>query len=277
MNRQKLLARVRGGKIPAAKFVRLAVVVAAAIALAAQFSSAQWPAVNGINNQRYSPLTEINTQNVTKLGAAWVVGGIEPMPSNRATPVVDGGLMFVTAPPYVYAVDINAGKIAWRYDAHSPTAHGGVAVGDGLVFVGIWNPSKTSLIALREKTGEPVWKVSLAPPSGEPTGGASGAPLFADGIVSIGTNADYGYRGQIVAFDAKTGKEAWRFYVVPSPGEPGSNTWPKNDNACCTAAGPSGWMAFTIRNWAWTFTSPETPSRNMAANTGSATICTPIA
>jgi len=231
MDRQKLLARVRDGKILVAKFVKLAVVVAAAIALAAQFSSAQWPAVNGINNQRYSSLTEINTQNVTKLGAAWVVDGIEPMPSNRATPVVDGGLMFVTAPPYVYAVDINTGKIAWRYNAHSPTAHGGVAVGDGLVFVGIWNPDKTSLIALREKTGELVWKSPLAPPSGEPTGGASGAPLLADGVVSIGTNADYGYRGQIVAFDAKTGKEAWRFYVVPSPGEPGSNTWPKNNDA----------------------------------------------
>jgi quinohemoprotein ethanol dehydrogenase len=232
MDSRKLLTIHHAGARRALERIALLVIVlAVAIPLVAEFTSAQWPAVNGLNNQRYSPLTQISTQNVTNLGAAWVVGGIEPMPSNRATPVVDDGLMFVTAPPYLYAVDINAGKIAWRYDADGPTAHGGVAVGDGLVFVGIWNPGKTSLIALREKTGELVWKSPLTPPSGEPTGGASGPPLFADGVVSIGTNADYGYRGQIVAFDAKTGKEAWRFYVVPSPGEPASNTWPKNDDA----------------------------------------------
>jgi len=201
------------------------------IGVDAHVARAQWLTVNGENNQRYSPLSEINTHNVTQLGAAWIVPGIEPLPSSRATPVVDDGLMFITAPPYVYAVDINTKKIAWRYKADGPTAHGGVAVGDGLVFVGIWNPGKTSLIALNEKTGDVAWQSSLMPKSGEPTGGASAAPLFADGIVSIGTNADYGYRGQIVGFDAKTGKEVWRFYVVPSPGQPGSDTWPKNNTA----------------------------------------------
>ncbi len=214
-----------------ARTASFAIVLGAAIICTAQLGLAQWPEVNGVNNQRYSSLSEINTQNVTKLGAAWVIKGIEPMPSNRATPVVDGNLMFVTAPPYVYAVNIDSGEIVWRFDAHAPTAHGGVAVGDGLVFFGIWNPGKTNLLAVNEKTGQLVWKTSLVPPSGEPTGGASAAPLFANGIVSIGTNADYGYRGQIVAFDAKTGKELWRFYVVPSPGQPGSNTWPKNNDA----------------------------------------------
>ncbi len=219
------------GKRSTTRVLGAVVVVAASIALAAQLGRAQWSTVNGKDNQRYSSLTEINSQNVSKLGAAWVLKGIEPMPSSRATPVVDGDLMFVTAPPYVYAVDINTGKIAWRYDAHGPTAHGGVAVGDGLVFVGIWNPGKTALIALREKTGELAWKTPLASPTGEATGGASGAPLFADGIVSIGTNADYGYRGQIIGLDAQTGKQVWRFYVVPSPGQPGSDTWPKNNDA----------------------------------------------
>jgi glucose dehydrogenase len=234
-----------GGKRAAARAVACVAVLAASIALTAQLGWAQWSAVDGdVSNTRYSALTQINTQNVAKLGAAWVVDGIEPMPSSRATPVVDGDLMFVTAPPYVYAVDINTQKIAWRYKADGPTAHGGVAVGDGLVFVGIWNPGKTALLALREKTGELVWKTPLAPASGEPTGGASGAPLFADGIVSIGTNADYGYRGQIVAFDAMTGKEVWRFYVVPSPGQPGSNTWPK-DNDAWKHGGGAVWLAGT--------------------------------
>jgi PQQ-dependent dehydrogenase (methanol/ethanol family) len=211
------------------------------IGVNAHVARAQWLTVNGENNQRYSPLGEINTHNVTQIGAAWVAPGIEPSPSSRATPVVDDGLMFITAPPHVYAVDINTGRIAWQYKADGPTAHGGVAVGDGLVFVGIWNPGKTSLIALNEKTGELAWQSSLAPKSGEPTGGASAAPLFADGIVSIGTNADYGYRGQIVAFEAKTGKEEWRFYVVPSPGQTGSDTWPK-DNTAWLHGGGAVWL-----------------------------------
>ena len=65
--------------------------------------------------------------------------------------------------------------------------------------------------------------------SREPTGGASGAPLYVNGLVSIGLSADNGFRGQVVAVDAKTGREAWRFFVVPAPGEPGSETWPKNN------------------------------------------------
>ena len=209
------------------------ILLAAAISFAAQLGRAQWPTVNGAQNERYSPLSQIDAQNVTQLGAAWVSEKMIPAPSSRATFVVHDGLMFVTAPPFVYAYDVNTGKVAWQYRTPRGTepAHGGVAVGDGMVFVGLWHPSDSQLIALREKTGEVVWQVPVAAPSGEPTGGVSGAPLFADGLVSIGTNADYGYRGQIAAFDAQTGKQAWRFFVVPSPGQPGSNTWPKNNDA----------------------------------------------
>ena len=211
----------------------LALIVAPALA------AGQWSTVDGDSgNTRYSPLSQINAQNATKLGAAWVSGKIAPPPSSRVSPVIDKGMMFLTAPPFVYAVNISTGQIAWKYRAApgegglfgppgSP-AREGVAVGEGLVFVGL---SDSNLIALREETGELVWKTSLAAPSGEPTGAPSGAPLYADGLVSIGTNADYGYRGQIIAVDAKTGHEVWRFFVVPSPGEPGSNTWPKNNNA----------------------------------------------
>ncbi|HXJ18002.1 MAG TPA: PQQ-binding-like beta-propeller repeat protein [Candidatus Polarisedimenticolia bacterium] len=213
-----------------ARMVPFVIVLTVGIVLAAQLGWAQWSTVNGEGNQRYSSLKEIDAQNVAKMGAAWVSDKFEPMPSSRATPVVDGGLMFLTAPPSVYAVNINTGKIAWRYQASpgASPARGGVAVGDGLVFVGL---SNTTLIALREDTGELAWEASLADPSGELAGFPSGAPLFADGLVSIGLNADNGYRGQIVAVDAKTGRQAWRFFVVPSPGEPGSDTWPKKSDA----------------------------------------------
>src|SRR5215471_14510106 len=149
------------------------------------------PTVGGDSgNTRYSSLSQINVQNVTRLGAAWVSEKITPPPSSRAVPVIDNGLIIFTAPPIIYAVNLSNGQVAWKYRTApgegglfgppgSP-AREGVAVGEGLVFAGL---SDSTLIALREQTGELVWKISLAAPSGEPTGAPSGAPLYADGLV----------------------------------------------------------------------------------------------
>ncbi|HKV04890.1 MAG TPA: PQQ-binding-like beta-propeller repeat protein [Candidatus Acidoferrales bacterium] len=201
-------------------------------------AASQWSTVGGSSgNARYSSLSQINSQTVARLGASWVSEKIAPPPTARAMPVIDDGLMFFTAPPFVYAIDVSTGHVAWRYRLGPDTAPGtpvagspareGVAVGEGLIFAGL---SDSHLIALWEKTGELAWKISLIDPAGSPTGGASGAPLYADGLVSIGTNGDNGNRGQIVAVDAKTGREAWRFFVIPAPGEKGSETWPKNNS-----------------------------------------------
>ncbi len=235
---QQKITHRPGGKRATTRMCAFLVVLAAALAFAARPSAGQWSTVGGDSgNSRYSPLTQINSQNVARLGATWVSDKIEPAPSSRAMPVIDDGLIIFTAPPYVCAVNINTGQTAWRYRLAPDTAPGapvagspdreGVAVGEGLVFVGL---SDSQLIALREETGELVWKTSLVDPGGSATGGASGAPLYADGLVSIGTNGDNGNRGQIIAVDAKTGREAWRFFVIPSPGQPGSETWPKNNS-----------------------------------------------
>ena len=231
----------RSALVQRGSFMKKIVALAFVLTLVAipVFAASDWSTVGGDSgNSRYSSLAQINAQNVTKLGAVWVSEKIAPPPRSRAMPVIDSGLMIFTAPPFVYSVNISTGQVAWKYRTASgegglfgppgsPDAEG-VAVGEGLVFVGL---SDLNLIALREQTGELVWKVSLAAPSDEPTGRPSGAPLYAGGIVSIGTTADYGYRGQIVGVDAKTGHEVWRFFVIPSPGEPGSETWPKNNNA----------------------------------------------
>ena len=227
-----------GGGRSGARILASILVVAAGVGFAAQQSAGQWSTVGGDSgNSRYSSLVQINSQNVTKLGAAWISEKVGPPPSARAMPVIDSGLLFLTAPPFVTAVNITTGQIAWQYRLAPDTEPGapvagspareGVAVGEGMVFVGL---SDSNLIALREKTGELVWKTSLIDPAGSATGGPSGAPLYDDGLVSIGTNGDNGNRGQIVALDAKTGREAWRFFVIPSPGQPGSETWPKNDS-----------------------------------------------
>lgn len=231
MHRQESAVAARASRTSRATLAcGLAALLAVAIGSAPQPARAGWPTVNGVDNQRYSPLKQINTKTVAKLGAAQVIDGIAPAIAARSAPVIDGGMLIVPSVRYVYAVDIASGKILWRADPGGPPARGGLAVGGGMVFVGAI-AGEPSLVAMNEKTGEVLWKSPLAPSSGEPTGQASGAPLYANGVVSIGTNADYGYRGQIVAFDAKTGKEAWRFYVTPSPGQPGSETWPKDNDA----------------------------------------------
>ena len=231
MHRPKTAATYRASvKSTAMRTCGLALVMAAAIGAAPQAAQAGWPAVNGVDNQRYSPLKQIDTKTVAKLGAAQIIDGIAPSTAPRSVPVVDGDLMLVPSVRYVYGVDLASGKVAWKADPGASPSRGGLAVGGGMVFIGVGG-NEPSLVAIDEKTGAVLWKSALAPSSGEPTGQASGAPLYSDGVVSIGTNADYGYRGQIVAFDAKTGKEAWRWYATPSPGQPGSETWPKGNNA----------------------------------------------
>lgn len=204
----------------------------------------QWPAVSGDwGNTRYSTLNQINTQNVAKLGAAWTSETFMPAAAARTMPLVHNGLMFLTVPPSVYALDAKTGKTVWRFQAGAQAGMGapgreGVAVGEGLVFVGL---SDARLIALRETTGELVWNMYVGDKARDKGQVASGAPLYAGGLVSIGLSADNGWRGQVVALDARTGKESWRFFAVPAPGDPGSETWPKN-NPIWQRGGGAVWL-----------------------------------
>jgi alcohol dehydrogenase (cytochrome c) len=100
----------------------------------------------------------------------------------------------------------------------------GVALGDGLVFIGT---SGARVAALREDTGELVWSRYVGEDARDKGQGISGAPVYAGGIVSVGLSGDNGWRGQVVGLDGKTGREVWRWFAVPAPGEPGSETWPK--------------------------------------------------
>ena len=115
-------------------------------------------------------------------------------------PLVHDGLMFLTAPPSVYALDAKTGARVWRFQAGLQSGMGapareGVAVGDGLVFVGL---SDARVIALREKTGELVWNKYVGDKARDKGQVISGAPLYAGGLVSVGLSADNGWRGQVV-------------------------------------------------------------------------------
>ena len=205
-------------------------------------AAAMWSTVGGDwGNTRHSTLARITTQNVAKLGGAWMSPKLDPNAASRATPVVRNGVMFVTAGPWVHALDAKTGANIWSYRSgktpppagvteasQGAPAREGVAFGEGLVFVGM---SDAHVIALREKTGDLVWSTYIGDQPRHRGQGVSGAPTYANGMVFMGLNADFGLRGRIVALDAKTGRHAWEFYVVPGPGEPGHETWPRNNDA----------------------------------------------
>jgi len=191
----------------------------------------EWPAVGGDwGNSHFSTLTQIDTTNVKQLGGAWV-HQFEGERS-RATPVVSGGRMFITAGPHVYALDAKTGATLWRFTPDTPPfgLFKGVAVGDGMVFIGLM---EGNMIALDQATGKLVWKQAIAEqaaPGGQGAQWVSGAPTFAKGLVIAGLS---GARtpterndGRVVALDAKTGALKWTFHVVPGPGEAGHDTWP---------------------------------------------------
>ncbi len=205
-----------------------------------------WPTVGGdLANDHYSTLKQIDTANITKLGGAWV--HTFDGERSRATPVIIDGKMFVTAGTHVYAFDPKTGSVLWTHALETPPIglFKGVAVGQGLVFVGLM---EGAMIALDEKTGNPVWKQDIAPQADAAGHGGqwvAGAPAYIDGVVIAGLS---GVRspidrndGRIVGLDAKTGAVKWTFHVVPGPGEAGHETWPQ-DSDIWKRGGGAVWM-----------------------------------
>src|SRR5579885_1580811 len=172
----------------------------------------------------YSPLNSINASNVKRLGLEWSLD-METKRGLEATPIVVNGVMYVTgAWSIVYAVDAVTGKRLWRWDPEVSKAWGqraccdvvnrGVAVYGNLVFVGTIDGR---LVALNASNGIPQWSVQTTDKNQSYT--ITGAPRIVKGKVIIGNGgAEYGVRGYVSAYDAQTGKMAWRFYT--GPGDP---------------------------------------------------------
>jgi quinohemoprotein ethanol dehydrogenase len=196
-------------------------------------------------NQRYSPLTLLNRDNVAGLKALWRTGmgsAMDPGHAGQAQILVYEGVLYVpNGANDVFAMDVETGRILWTYHGN-PDPHGGspigrasrgVALGAGMVFVG---HTDARLAALDQRTGKVIWDI---PAERWQEGFAiTAAPLYYEGLVIIGFNGgEMGTRGRIKAFDAKTGKLRWTFYTVPAPGEPGSETWPKDSDAWTRGGG----------------------------------------
>jgi alcohol dehydrogenase (cytochrome c) len=153
---------------------------------------------------------------------------------HQAAPLVNGGVMFVTSPNnQVIAIDVKSGNLLWRYrrpletgmNVPHQTNRGVALYGDKVFFAA----GEAVLVALDARTGREVWTTVVA----DNTSGyyTTLAPLVAGGVVMVGASGgEFGIRGFVAGFDVDTGKERWRTYTVPAPGEPGSETWPKGDH-----------------------------------------------
>jgi len=202
-------------------------------ALAMQPIGANWPSYHGdYSGQRYSGLAQINAQNVSTLRTQWVFHA----PNSDAlevTPIVLDGLMFVTSANDAYALDAQTGRVVWHYarpvtegliDDASQHHNRGVGVWGSSVFM---ETDNAHLLCLDARSGHLRWDVPYA--EGNPNYGATSAPLVVKGKVIVGTSGgDDGVRGFVAAFDADSGKLAWKFWTIPAPGEPGSQSWPGN-------------------------------------------------
>jgi quinohemoprotein ethanol dehydrogenase len=224
---------------------------------------------------RYSPLDQINTSTVGRLGLAWFYDTDSEAGPLEATPTVSDGVMYATGTwSTVFAVDARTGKEKWRFDpkiGHQNFPPGpdgqpdstkprtgpsiccgpvnrGVALYDGKVYAGLLDGR---LIAFNAQTGKIVWQVQTTDPNADYS--ITGAPRIVKGKVIIGNGgAEFGVRGYVTAYDAETGKQMWRFYIVPGdPSKPQENkalypalkTW-TGDTWYKIGGGGTAWDAF---------------------------------
>jgi alcohol dehydrogenase (cytochrome c) len=176
----------------------------------------------------YSPLDQITPANVAKLKPVWVFSTGEAR-VHESAPVVNNGVMFVTTPNnQVIAIDASSGNLLWRYRRPRvsgalvlhDTSRGVALFGDKVYFAG----GEAIVVALDAKTGREVWTTTVA--DNKAAYYISLAPLIAGGKLMVGTSGgEFGIRGFVAALDLDTGKELWRTYTIPAPGEPGSETW----------------------------------------------------
>ena len=195
-------------------------------------AGANWLSYNGdYTGRRFSSLAQITPQNVHELRAQWVFHS--PNSSHlEATPVVANGLMFMTSANDAFALDSRTGRVVWHYaravtegliDDASAHHNRGVALWHSRVYM---ETDNAHLLCLDGRSGHLLWDVAYAPP-GNKNYGATSAPLVVKDKVLVGSSGgDDGVRGFVAAFDAVSGKEAWRFWTIPGPGEFGSASWP---------------------------------------------------
>ncbi len=190
-----------------------------------------WPTYDGNQSgNRFSPLKQIDTSNVGRLGPQWMF----PIPGApralEVTPVVVDGVMYVTSVNEAYALDARSGREIWHYsrprsqglagDAASGINRGVAVLGDRVFMVS----DNAHVFALHRFTGQLIWDAEMA--DSHQNYGSTSAPLVVNDLVVAGVSGgDEGVRGFLDAYKASTGERVWRFWTIPAPGEKGADTW----------------------------------------------------
>ncbi|MCP5114494.1 MAG: PQQ-dependent dehydrogenase, methanol/ethanol family [bacterium] len=215
--------------------MRLALLAIAAAACAFPQDGAtgtDWPHYGGTYRAwRYSSLSQIDASNVGRLVPVWAFQTGDSEGGLQATPIVMDGVAYVsTSHNWAYAIDAASGKQLWQYryepGGELTTAYGpanrGVAVDADHVFMGTLD---NYVVALDRKTGRETWRVNVE--DARQCGcNITGAPLVVKDMVIVGvTGGDSAHRGYLTAYDVNTGRQRWRFWTIPGPGEPGHETW----------------------------------------------------
>ena len=218
------------------KTVACVLLFAAAVALSAQVTDQQlqqppgedWLTYNGsYNSWRHSRLDQITLANVNSLESKWVYHMPGSAGDLQCVPIVVNGVMYVTQPNEIYALDGRSGRLIWQYQhilSKTPYREGpnrGAAVFEDKVY---FTTTDAQLVALNATNGDVLWQSKIA----EASEGyhSPAAPLIAKGKVIVGdTYGDRGLVGSLVAFDARTGERLWSFHTIPQAGEPGVETW----------------------------------------------------
>jgi alcohol dehydrogenase (cytochrome c) len=178
----------------------------------------------------YSPLAQINASNVSRLKPVWVMStGVNN--AHEAPPIVNGDVMFVAlAHNQVIAIDVKSGMALWRYRSEpvetrgKPVSRGVSLYGDKVYF----SLTEAVLVAVDARTGKEAWRATV----GDNGTGQylTAPPLVADGKLIVGVSGgDAPNRGYVSALDPETGKQIWKTYTIPGPGEPGHETWRADD------------------------------------------------
>ena len=195
----------------------------------------------GYDRKNYSPLKQINTTNIKRLVPVWSTSVMNDM-GELAAPTIYDGVMYVINGKWTFALDVETGRQIWRTPVEfeqetrgAPITRGAATIYNGKLFRVTYD---NHLLALDMKTGQVIWNQKFA----DRKDGyyATGAPIVANGVLISGmAGGESTTRGFLDGWDPDTGKKLWRRYTIPSPGEPGSETWPRDSDAWMYGGGPT--------------------------------------
>jgi alcohol dehydrogenase (cytochrome c) len=195
----------------------------------------------GYDRKSYSPLNQINKSNIERLVPIWNASTMNES-GELAQPTIYDGVMYVINGKWSFAIDVETGRQVWRTPVklepgikHAAFNRGGATIYNGKLFrITVDN----HVLALDMKTGKEVWNQRFA--DWKEGYYATGGPIVANGVLISGVSGgESTTRGFLDGWDPDTGKKLWRRYTIPAPGEPGSETWPKNSDAWKYGGGPT--------------------------------------